>query len=177
VTTFPAFLALDARRELRKRIGAGGCGGCCVAPCCCQPDPAAEQLQHGNNGWTLDSNIYKHDHDGAAGDVSTLAPTASTAPTPHGPPKRSGSSTLSASVASASTGDLNVSVKVSVRPPSPDSMKQQAFVNEAPAPARVSGPRDFTTSTITCWGKRVFNPHDDQLSTKLVGRLCMCLGP
>jgi hypothetical protein len=30
--------------------------------------------------------------------------------------------------------------------------------------------RDFTTPTITCWGSRVFNPHDDQLSTKLVAR-------
>ncbi|KAG2425628.1 hypothetical protein HYH02_015000 [Chlamydomonas schloesseri] len=161
VTAFPAFLALDARRELRKRLGAGGCGGCCVAPCCCQSDPVAEQLQHGSNGWTLESNIYKHNHDGAAGNA--LEPTANSPPTPHGPPKRSGSSTPSAN---ASTGDLNV--KVSVRPPSPDSMKQQAFVNEAPAPA--SSPRDFSTPTITCWGKRVFNPHDDQLSTKIIAR-------
>eukprot|EP00198_Chlamydomonas_reinhardtii_P012461 XP_001701798.1 sterol sensing 5-transmembrane protein [Chlamydomonas reinhardtii] len=167
VTTFPAFLALDARRELRLRLAAGGCGGCCVAPCCCQEEPVAEQLQHGNNGWTLDSNIYKHDHDGAAGDVGApaAAPSATSAPVPHGALKRSGSSTLSAS---GSTGDLNVNVKVSVRPPSPDGMKQQAFVSEAPAPA--SGPRDFTTSTITCWGKRVFNPHDDQLSTKMIAR-------
>ncbi|PNH10676.1 Protein patched 2 [Tetrabaena socialis] len=144
VTTFPAFLALDARRELRNRLRAGCCWGC-VLPCCCQKEPVEEQLKEGNNGWSLDSNAYKH-----AG-----TPGPSEPPSHHPGASRSGSGTCS-------TAD--VAVKVAVRPPSPDAKL-------APPVAKPSGlARDFTSSTITCCEPRVFDPHTDQFTTRLVAR-------
>jgi hypothetical protein len=38
ITLFPAFLVLDARREMRVRRNAGCCWGC-TAPCCCAVGP------------------------------------------------------------------------------------------------------------------------------------------
>ncbi len=58
VTVFPAFLALDARRELRKRLALGGCCGC-LPPGSCVRDPAQEAYELGANGWSLETNIYK----------------------------------------------------------------------------------------------------------------------
>jgi hypothetical protein len=181
VTVFPAILALDARRELRTRLGVGCPGFGCSAPCCCSKDPAEEQLLAGNNGWTAESNVYKHDHaaaggptqgsagaqNAAGGDYSTQQTFASSAsglggqgepsgsPRPLTPTKRVGSQGPGTPTAA------EVAVKVMVRPPSPE--KQQIWASPAP-------PRDFTTPTISCWGRRVFNPHDDQFSTKLVAR-------
>lgn len=58
VTVFPALLALDARRELRKRLGLGGCCGC-LPPGPCVRDPAQEAYEVGANGWSLETNVYK----------------------------------------------------------------------------------------------------------------------
>ncbi|KAG2500556.1 hypothetical protein HYH03_001327 [Edaphochlamys debaryana] len=178
VTVFPAFLALDARRELRKRLSKGGCCGCAApGPCC--TDPAADELTLGANGWTLQNNIYKHDHDltdlvaaradsgsrvgvergGSGGGAEGEAPGQVAA-------SRGGSGNLKHA---ASSSDL--AVKVVVRPASPEGRAALEKQLSSQKSAGVLG-RDFTTPTIfgcLCLGK-TFNPHDDQLSTRLVAR-------
>ncbi|GLI67802.1 hypothetical protein VaNZ11_012090 [Volvox africanus] len=175
VTIFPAFLTLDARRELRTRLGVGCPGFGCVAPGCCVAEPAADQLTRGNNGWSFGTNTYKHDSAGptmassyptqvtALGDPSTTsttttatATTAKPPPPPLMPINRAGSGAM------GSVPD--VAVKVMIRPPSASDQQQQQ--QEAVAP-----PRDFSTPVIVpCCGRRVFDPHEDQLSTRIVAR-------
>ncbi|GIL56519.1 hypothetical protein Vafri_11858 [Volvox africanus] len=172
VTIFPAFLTLDARRELRTRLGVGCPGFGCVAPGCCAAEPVAEQLARGNNGWSSVTNIYKHHSAGptiassystqvtALGDPSTTSTTttatAKPPPQPLTPIKRDGSGAMGSAP--------DVAVKVMIRPQSPSAQPQQE--QEAVVP-----PRDFSTPAIVpCCGRRVFNPHDDQLSTRMVAR-------
>ncbi|GLC70304.1 hypothetical protein PLESTF_000957100 [Pleodorina starrii] len=185
VTVFPAFLVLDARREMRTRLGLGCPGFGCSPPGGCAPEPAAAQLAAGNNGWSLDTNVYKHDHPHyrSAGNTSALATGYSTQPSSamNGDAAAAGAGGDAGSPTVSGTG---VAVKVMVRPPSPPARQQQWVQEPPPSPSAAAAaaagapsalPRDFTTPTIVpcCWGQgrgRVFDPHEDQLSTKLVAR-------
>ncbi|KXZ49350.1 hypothetical protein GPECTOR_22g944 [Gonium pectorale] len=173
VTVFPAILTLDARRELRSRLGVGcPCFGCAL-PCCCSADPVAEQLEVGNAGWSLDNNVNKHAAYGPsqapppARPVTPPSPSSSAsagleAPQAQSLPKRGGAA---AGSTTSAVGELGV--KVTVRPASPGEGEGKGAVYASQPSAPV---RDFTTRTITCCGRREFNPHDDQLSTKLIAR-------
>ncbi|KAG2500557.1 hypothetical protein HYH03_001328 [Edaphochlamys debaryana] len=170
VTVFPAFLALDARRELRKRLSKGGCCGCAApGPCC--TDPAADELSLGANGWTLQNNIYKHDL------MELVAARADSGSRVGVEGQRGGSSggaegEAPGQVAASrgASGTLNLK-QVVVRPASPEGRAALEKQLSSQKSAGVLG-RDFTTPTILgclCLGK-TFNPHADQLSTKLVAR-------
>ncbi|GIL93418.1 hypothetical protein Vretimale_6063 [Volvox reticuliferus] len=172
VTAFPAFLTLDARRELRTRLGVGCPGFGCVAPGCCAAEPVEEQLKQGNNGWSPETNTYKHESAGptittsfstqatsALGDPSTTsATTATTAAKPPPQPL-----TPNGQADSGAVGSVPDLVKVMVRTSSPSEQQQQQ--------KEAVPPRDFTTPVIVpCFGGRIFDPHADQLSTKIVAR-------
>lgn len=57
ITIFPAFLTLDARREVRKRKGKN-CGGCAL-PGPCIKDEYADDFMNGIQGWTIENEIKK----------------------------------------------------------------------------------------------------------------------